>query len=405
MATMSIGVAVFCALFVGLVFAHTEFRKECVQEFGGTGISAVWMKRYLQVTGVWISVILLSLVGASFFPLEFAQRTVPVRWGSDLAKVWYLVLPVLLVLTWSVLGRTRIQRILMRWWGFAVLLACIGIQQYWTGWPRPQLIPSSLEGRFHATLFLGHHLSVASIFIFPFFFGLAEWKSRRNRGETSAMILLGTLALALLLFLTYYRTLWVALPLGVAFYFFLGWTTRVRWVGAMVLVLLLGGLSQWGPINDRLRMQGGVTERTELWKAHWNLFLERPVLGVGWGKSVEISRNYDLEKFPEKSTYFVGHAHSMPLEALTSTGLVGGLVWLAWCWMWLSTVRNSGATEASKSAVLPYAFAGICVWIVFQLNGLTQVNFWESKVLHQVLIALSFAVVGWGIDQEKCRLK
>ena len=48
-----------------------------------------------------------------------------------------------------------------------------------------------------------------------------------------------------------------------------------------------------------------------------------------------------------------------------------------------------GGTRAEPG----FAWGLLCAWIVFQLNGLTQVNFWEGKVMHQMMWAVAWSFV------------
>ena len=113
---------------------------------------------------------------------------------ADLGKAWYFPWPLALAAGLHALGASGRAVVARSWLLTLGILAAIGIQQHFTGWPRGQVIPSSPQ-YWHATLFLGHHLSVASVLIFPFFAALELWRVRsgvlpdgfwpRSRGSRS----------------------------------------------------------------------------------------------------------------------------------------------------------------------------------------------------------------------------
>ena len=48
----------------------------------------------------------------------------------------------------------------------------------------------------------------------------------------------------------------------------------------------------------------------------------------------------------------------------------------------------------------PLAKGWACAWIVFHLNGLTQVNFWEAKVQHQMAWVIAWSLLFAGMPKE-----
>jgi O-antigen ligase len=75
------------------------------------------------------------------------------------------------------------------------------------------------------------------------------------------------------------------------------------------------------------------------------------------------------------------------------TGLFGAAAWLLWCaWIFRESnrERKRGASSASG---LVFAAAWIAAWVAFHLNGLTQVNFWEGKVSHQMVLMVSLSLL------------
>jgi len=399
MAAMSIGAA---ALIIVLVMIKTkQIRKDLQSELN----SAV-TRRYLQLSMILALTCILSLLVAKFWPLGFGGHFVEVRFFRDIAKLWYLFWPILLVIGLRKLSRQE-QGIVLKSWltGFA-LLSVIGLFQYFTGWPRPQVIPGSEpDVRYHVTLFLGHHLSVASILIFPFFavmdlafdgFAARDGLTRRSvplfpKGILALIGLIGLVAL----FLTYSRMLWIALPVGL--FVWLGWrlTGRARWVTIILCALILGGAVQLPSIQTRIRAGIGITERFELWKANTEFLKIRPLTGAGWRHNEELAGFY-LSSKSSGARVFSGHAHNNFIDMLGGTGILGTLAWIAWCLgaVWLAFAGRHYRFQSFWRGL-------VCAWLVFHLNGLTQVNFWEAKVQHQLAWVLAWSLLWATSDRER----
>jgi O-antigen ligase len=147
----------------------------------------------------------------------------------------------------------------------------------------------------------------------------------------------------------------------------------------LILVFLLP------PVTRRITEFRGILTREELWTANLDFFKARPLTGVGWHHNIELSGYYLMEKH-QITQVFSGHAHNNLLDMLGGTGLLGTVAWIAWCVlafaMLIPLARNGEG----------FARGLFCAWIVFQLNGLTQVNFWEAKVLHQIAWVTAWAL-------------
>ena len=137
-----------------------------------------------------------------------------------------------------------------------------------------------------------------------------------------------------------------------------------------------------------------------------NLLIEflkqRPLTGVGWHHNQELSGFYLMDKF-KTGDVFSGHAHNNFLDRLGSQGSFGALAWLAWCvsviWLLLRQRKtNEPGPEGESYASLDrtkivFSRGLVCAWFVFQINGLTQVNFWEAKVEHQLAWVIAWSLL------------
>jgi O-antigen ligase len=186
--------------------------------------------------------------------------------------------------------------------------------------------------------------------------------------------------------------LWIALPIGI--FAWICWALpperRGTVLSAAVLGLILFILLP--PVTRRILDFRGILTREELWSANVEFFKARPFTGVGWHHNIELSGYYLMERHHVASV-FSGHAHNNLLDVLGGTGLLGTLAWLAWCVLAFA-IPISLAQKGTG-----FARGLVCAWIVFQLNGLTQVNFWEAKVLHQIAWVMAWTLA-WALLQK-----
>lgn len=400
MASMSIGVVLLLIIigFGGIGRFWTELRSELKHPV---------LKVYLWLSVCLALVCILSLIFASFFPLQYWNKTVEVNFLKDIAKLWYLFLPLILVVGLRRVPEGKRFIILKAWLIAFYVLGIIGIIQHFTGWPRHQEIPGLglSSPRFHANLLMGHHLSVASAFIFPFFATLdlaARWNGPGYVRMNPWFLWLSALFGGVMLFFTWSRILWIALPIGLLVWILWVIPRRLAVITALLLVVLGAGVYQIPSVQVRLNQQLGVGTRMDLWQANWEFAKQRPLTGVGWRKNQELSGYYLLEKTKAEHV-FSGHAHNNLLDMLGGTGFPGTFVWLVWCggvfWiLWQS---------ARKSPPVGFSVGLFCAWIVFHINGLTQVNVWDAKVQHQMMWVIAWSLL-WasqisakGKDEER----
>jgi O-antigen ligase len=366
-ATMSIGIAVLLA--------------SALVGFGpGAFLSAVRasaalprVRTYLRAVNLVTLACFLSLVFAKVLPVRIAGMEPEVRFLSDMWKAWYFYWPLAIVpclLAVSEAGRNRVLKTFLLAFGVVSVVGCV---QAFAGWPRPQANPS-WPGHFHVVGFAGHHLSFASIAIFPFFLALSE--SFRPRVLARAWAIpIAAVGLAAI-FGTYSRQVWISLPVGLFVFAVLMLPRRAAGAAVAAGAAAQVAVSQVPLVRDRIRAGMGITERLDLWRINFEFFKMRPLTGVGWHHNLPMSAAWFKEFRPQNPSPFVGHAHSNFFEFLGGLGLIGVLSYLYWTWVNLSQAARAGA---------PF----VAAWVVFHLNGLTQVNLWESKVMHSMMWSMA----------------
>lgn len=329
----------------------------------------------------------ISLAAAAAYPVTW-QSGVNYPHFKDIFKVWYLFWPFILVYGISKISSESRAKILNTWIIAFVALSVIGVIQYFTGWPRQVLIPFRApedSPRYHAVLFLGQHLSVASILIFPYFFALEALVNKNLSSRLKlpkALLAVGVFFGTVTLYFTFSRTLWVALPVGVFVWMILQLKRKKKILLVMAASVLALLMYQVPLVRERLTMPHGIPERQILWRANFEFFLKRPLTGVGFGQTISNSAFYIQDTHPTYERPLVSHAHNVFLEVLASTGIIGFASWLFYVGLLIYFSWRRGWKGLSAA------------WIVFLLNGLTQVNFWESKVLHQIMWVAAWSILG-----------
>jgi hypothetical protein len=107
-------------------------------------------------------------------------------------------------------------------------------------------------------------------------------------------------------------------------------------------MLGIGIVLQIPAVSDFIRFRAsdaissGGAGRINIWLVSWQMFLEHPILGVGWRVQEVIMDIRDLERVPFNVTWddYVGFrpriAHSVYLGVLVEIGLVGFILFMAW---------------------------------------------------------------------------
>lgn len=112
--------------------------------------------------------------------------------------------------------------------------------------------------------------------------------------------------------------------------------------------------------NVTTRLVSGGGNRYDYWRIAWGAFRDRPVAGIGAG-------NYDVRYFRQRTTpENVRQPHSIELQVLSETGLVGGLLLLgaivAGAFGLVATGRRA-RTSRSERTLAVAAAGGASAWI------------------------------------------
>jgi O-antigen ligase len=139
---------------------------------------------------------------------------------------------------------------------------------------------------------------------------------------------------------------------------------------------------------DRFFSAGfGIRRRIE-WTKAWEIFLQHPWFGVGWGgfpaQSIEIELTGGLPKYPE-SWLFV-HCHNLFFQLLAETGLVGVLIVFSTLLYALGAFFRKG--EQSAENLLLLGIGGVIL-----AHSMFEYPLWYLPFLSMFLIVLFLAPV------------
>jgi O-antigen ligase len=380
MAGMSIGGTLFvlCSIFVlaknwNAVFS-IEFRR-------------IAKDPYLWISLGFFLVCLASLISAHLDP-PFAEAAKGFR---EIKKFHYFFYPILISWAFLFLSDSLDRHPFWKFWGgmaiFSGILACLqffGSALFPEPWLQNRFFRAIGEtGRFHGQGLMFFHLSFASCFTFVAALGLAKslwWeKTQSGRWFWVAVALAGFFGL----FFSYSRTGFLALvAVGVGLCFL----KKPLWglfssIGFLLLAMVLWFSSPVLQKRFEDNAAGFQHERVLMWESAWAMFKDRPILGFGFGRSGDYTSQY-AEKIIGRKPHFSSHPHNNILDALAATGIFGLAAYLLWFgYLFVSSWKSF------RFGNYPALAAGAFISLIgFQINGLTQVNFWDGKSQHTLMI-------------------
>ena len=171
---------------------------------------------------------------------------------------------------------------------------------------------------------------------------LHSYQRGRLRGLL-ALSLAGLVPIAVLATKT--RAVWLSAILSLAVLAFLRFDRRLRRVAVFLLIIAAGALAAnglWrvgsGEMNTRLGERSPVEFRAEMYRAGWQMFLEKPLFG--WGGDAEIQPEIAKRVSNFRPEYFI--FHNTYLEIAVRYGVVGVSLygWLLWSLLRLGLRRS-----------------------------------------------------------------
>ncbi|MEW6055201.1 MAG: O-antigen ligase family protein [Bdellovibrionota bacterium] len=404
--------------FAAVVYTTFVFGSMAMMSIGAGLVFAVWvfcrfgkLKSELKAYGksplalpslVLSAACLWSLIWASISGLEFYGEKPKIDWVQDSRKLWHIAFPFIFAALLSRLSETRLRRVTKIWLFAGLASALLGIAQYYVPFYKPMLLPhtvyegysqggglwGALRGKYHATGLAGFHLSYASIMAFPalVWLSIAAVLYRRVGVKKSVAIASGVFLLFFLAnILTYSKIAWISMPLAAMATALFGFKGRSR---VVVIAAVVVASIAWSTSSEfQLRFKGlygdnySIKERFAVWSANVEMIKQHPFFGVGWHHNAALTEPYF--RSTGELNPFVSHAHNNLLDQWASTGLLGMLAFLWWnCVVFVMSFRIYKFNHTLLWRGLGLGL--MSGWLCLHLNGLTQSNWWDAKVLHQI---------------------
>jgi O-antigen ligase len=382
MAGMSIGGALFLAVTAFLLFACRDFFRPKLR--------ALSQETFLWATAFFFFVCFASLMAAYLDPpLGEAAKGF-----KEIKKFHHFLYPVFVGWAFAYASADLERHDFWQWWGgMAVFLALVsGIQFF-----GQNLFPSDWlthrffrtvggTNKFHGQGLMFFHLSFASCLSSVAAIGLGQvlWPSANQTVGWKWFWRVLAVAGFAAVFFSFSRIGFAAmafLAVGLCF------MKKPKWgLISLVLIALLGTGLWWQSESFQRRFLDGRAgvraERMVMWQAAWEMFLERPHLGFGFARSGDYTQHFARKVLNGGEPEFSSHAHNNVLDALAATGWLGLLAYLLWFGYWIVSAWRSFWLGPHRGLAAGALFA----LLAFQVNGLTQVNFWDGKSQHTLMI-------------------
>ncbi len=349
---------------------------------GALGVQ-ILQKKNVESWGQLVSTFQVPFISTLLFILwgiiaRVCNGKIPTRFPFESFGYWlWALLPLLYRMRYGQLQERHWKQI-----GRCLVIVCVGwgllvLSQYLWRW---RLVGVSLavdDGRPKGLFSHPLTLAYAACLLWPL---SVQWCLRFPK-KASGWLLLA--AIGGILILTRSRTVQAFSLMILLWNLFLLLRGSLR-IGAVCLLLLtVGGVLSTDNIvshNVRNMLAGqGVDnhspyadDRLAFWHVHANMFLERPLMGHGFGITEKYRMPYyEAVGLPDFIKPYP--AHNLFLQVLVNEGLIGFSFFLVWIGWYLHACRNRIKSPLARSVFLQ-------TWWLFLLTGLTQNSFQDAAV-------------------------
>lgn len=347
-----------------------------------------------------------SLLWARISHLTFYGQTPDIHFFSDSAKLWHLFFVFIFGALLVNQSQERLKKLSYVWIASSLISALLGIVQHHIPLIHPQALPNpglrpGMFGLYHATGFSGFHLSYVAILSFPTFVALSFLQNSYKTRQNFYFWLSACTALTFANYFAFSKGNWIAVPIVFFIFALVEMRGKLFWISNAIA---LGALSAMvtspqfqARFEPKILIYGTLRDRLELWSANLEMIKQHFLFGVGWHHNSDLSKAF--YNAIGNSSAFQSHAHNNLADQLATTGILGLAFFVYWNWI---IIKRS--FELSRNERVPthwkLFFRGLFYgWIGLHLNGLTQTNFWDAKVLHQLTWVAAFTMM-WPISKK-----
>lgn len=267
---------------------------------------------------------------------------------------------------------------------FAVYLALTAVAETRQAWSFvfPRYIVSSLHEEFFGRG-RGPFLNPVGcgMFMCVGLFGAATWWPRLSRPHRAALLLMGAIILGGV-YCTLTRSVWLGAALGMLLIVWLAGAKR--WRLPMLVAALLVGTALIALKGDALNafkrdkhvslhdMSQSAKLRPILAAVAWKMFLDRPLLGCGFGQYKQVDIDYLRESVGdlplEMARPYV--QHNTFLALLTQTGLIGAGLWVVVLGLWTRSALLLCNSQAAPRWARQHALVFLAVLVAYVCNAM-----------------------------------
>jgi O-antigen ligase len=352
------------------------------------------------------ALLFLAAVSSLFFAgLMPPMGGAPFRF-SELKKFHYFLIPFLVALAFLGSPRPMERHPFWLWWGgMGIFCSVIAALQFWGAYIFPSewlthrffrpVIAGAGTNRFHGQGLMFFHLSFASCMCFVVTTGLARllWPLKDDTRRVRVFWLVVAASAFIAVFYSYSRIALVVLAVVTGGLCFL--KRPKLGIVAMLLLSIVATVvwKQADTLRSRfIHSNNTKSEREYMWRVSLVMFEDRPFTGVGFARTGGYSGLYAREAFKIEPR-LVSHAHNNLLDIIAAMGIPGLIAYLAW-WIFLffASWRVYLFSKEEERWLPAAALGGL---LAFQINGLTQVNFWDGKSQHTLMIWVGITLALW----------
>jgi O-antigen ligase len=216
---------------------------------------------------------------------------------------------------------------------------------------------------------------------------------------------------------------WVAIPVFAAV---LIWASReqisrklqVLGVGALLAILVAGYLIPQTGMRQKIQMTveniqdyaesevndsrraTSIGSRFEMWQASWQIFLQHPLKGVGWGGYRQHAQLLVDEGLRNPSAASYPHPHNQFLSAMVNGGIVGIIAVVLLFYLPARIFFRAFQSPGQSDEVRRMALAGLLLMVVFAIFNLSESFLERSRTVAFFIFYLAIFMAGIREDKQ-----
>ena len=297
------------------------------------------------------------------------------------------------------------------------IVSFYGLVQFFTGWAFDSKEQFSIlqygdhfyyrvRGFFNNTM--TYNYVMAAFFYWLYFHCFSHLIAKLKNGSsifgisgiswTDAFKYLCFCLLSLSLILTLTRSFLLVLPLVLLLSTFVFYGFRPFLVAFFSMVVAGACLYSTSLFQNRfspaVKQDHSLSYRFHLWRVHWKMFLDSPL--VGQGLSQKVSNKYLEPYYQEQGVKpLFSHAHNNILSVLAGMGIIGLLCYafMMAYFFYLAFILYKRKGKVMSLWERDVLMALLAFMLTFHLGGMMESNFLDGEPLHVLLLGFSMLLV------------